>query len=353
MIMGVYVLADQTRPNEWTPGVIASPLEPPVLTRKGEALWHQIKAVSPTLSQYTGRGAYTGFVDNKNTFGDTDPVGPRSTVRMTAPPPGAEAPTVVPHSRWLPPEGHVLWNSRKRKGTETYVPWGLIAGDKAGQDPAAGNDTHATNLADQIELEMRDRYGMVFTSDLTLTDIATYTHGMIQAIYKAYTLGPSCTPFEVAVGDQTKKMASCLPCTLFMHAAGYPPSSIHLGSGESWAPLYSPYNPNGPTEPNELGVVRDLNNAWYERCRQWLEIGLEILDDTRITTDHRASRDAVLEYAREPRHCVARRDTIRRHTFRSSSNSWGKDAVIVFYGSGCRDCRVARGVGIGAVEAHE
>ena len=45
-------------------------------------------------------------------------------------------------------------------------------------------------------------------------------------------------------------------------------------------------------------MVRDLNNAWYERCRQWLEIGLEILDDSRITTDHRASRDAVLEYIR-------------------------------------------------------
>ena len=298
MIMGVYVLADQQRPKEWTPGVIASPLEPPVLSKKGEALWHQVKTVSPTMSQYTGRGAYTGFVDNKNTVGDTDPVGPRSTVRMTAPAPGAQAPTVVPHSRWLPPAGHALWNRRKRKGADTHVPWGLIGGDTAGQDPATGNETRATNLADQIELEMRDKYGMVFTNDLTPTDIAAYTHGMIQAIYKAYTLGPSCTPFEIAVGDQTKKMASCLPCTLFMHAAGYPPSSIHLGSGESWAPLYAPYNPNGPTEPNELGVVCDLNNAWYERCRQWLEIGLEILDDSRITTDHRASRDAVLEYIR-------------------------------------------------------
>ena len=298
MIMGVYILADQEMPKEWQPGVIASPLAPPVLSTKGNTLWHQIKMVSPSLSQYTGRGAYTGFVDNKNTVGDTDPVGPRSTVRMPAPLPGAPAPTIVPHSRWLPPEGHALWNPRLRKGSDTHVPWGLIGGDKAGQDAATSGDTRATNLADQIELEMRDKYGMVFTSDLTTTDIAAYTHGMIQAIYKAYTLGPSCTPFEIAVGDQTKKMASCLPCTLFMHAAGYPPSSIHLGSGESWAPLYAPYNPNGPTEPNELGVVRDLNNSWYERCRQWLDIGLEILDDAHITADHKASRDAVVEYIR-------------------------------------------------------
>ena len=72
-----------------------------------------------------------------------------------------------------------------------------------------------------------------------------YTHGMIQAIYKAYSLGPSCAPYEIAVGDQTTKMASCVPCTLFMLAQGYPPTSTHLGRGESWAPLYETYNPDG------------------------------------------------------------------------------------------------------------
>jgi hypothetical protein len=151
-------------------------------------------------------------------------------------------------------------------------------------------------LADQIEHEMRDVYGMVFADEPAITDIATYTHGMIQAIYKAYALGPSCVPFEIAVGDSTKKMASCLGCTLFMNATGYPPTSIHLGSAESWAPLYAPYNPNGPTEPNERGVVRDLNNAWSARCGEWLSIGVDVLDDSHITADHRASRDAVREF---------------------------------------------------------
>jgi hypothetical protein len=296
MIMGVYLLAGQETPQPVHPGVIASPLAAPVLSVKGQALWDKIRTVSPTTPQYTGRGAYTGFVDNKNTVGNTDPVGPRSTVRMVAPAPGVEAPTIVPYSRWLPPDGHALWNPRKRKGRDTYVPWGLIGGDKATQDPTPTNATGATNLADQLELEMRDKYGMVFTEEPTMTDIATYTHGMIQAIYKAYTLGPSCAPYEIAVGDATKKMASCLPCTLFMHAAGYPPTSIHLGSGESWAPLYAPYNANEPTEPNEPGVVRDLNNAWYTRCLEWLKMGLDILDDAHITADHKASRDAVLDY---------------------------------------------------------
>jgi hypothetical protein len=31
---------------------------------------------------------------------------------------------------------------------------------------------------------------MVFNGEPTIDDIAIYTHGMIQAIYKAYALGP-------------------------------------------------------------------------------------------------------------------------------------------------------------------
>ena len=106
-------------------------------------------------------------------------------------------------------------------------------GATAGQAPVEPNTTTATNLADQSTILMKDAFGMVFTGEPTVDDIATYTHGMIQAIYKAYGLGPSCTPYEIAVGDQTKKMASCLPCTFFMVATGYPPNSIHLGRGES------------------------------------------------------------------------------------------------------------------------
>ena len=289
VIMGVYALAGQEAPP---------PLTAPALSPKGKVLWDKIRTVSPGLRQYTGRGAYTGFVDNHNTVGNSDPVGPRSTVRMAAPPAGMATPAEAPYPRWLPPEGHELWKARHRKGAHTHVPWGLIGGDTAGKDPTPGNTTGAANLADQIEAEMRDQYGMVFTCEPAMGDIATYTHGMIQAIYKAYALGPSCTPYEIAVGDLTKKMASCLTCTFFMHAAGYPPTSIHLGSGESWAPLFAPYNPNGPTEPNEAAVIRDLNNAWYERCLTWLKMGLQVLDDMYIASSHRSSREAVAAYLR-------------------------------------------------------
>jgi hypothetical protein len=298
MIMGVYELAGRERPSRES-GAEDSPLQPPVLSKKGHALWEKIRTVSPGLHQYTGRGAYTGFVDNNNTVGDTDPVGPRSTVRMVAPAPGVPAPFEAPHPRWLPPESDALWKPRKRKGKDTHVPWGMIGGDSATED--ATDPALATNLADQIELEMRDKYGMVFTCEPSETDVATYTHGMIQAIYKAYGLGPSCVPYEIAVGDKTRKLASCLPCTLFMRATGYPPTSIHLGRGESWAPLYATYNPNGPTGPHELEVVRDLNNSWYDRCLSWLTIGLEVLDGAHTAPEYTDSRDAVRHYLRTHR----------------------------------------------------
>src|SRR5262249_32130039 len=146
---------------------------------------------------------------------------------------------------------------------------------------------------DQITGEMSLTEKMVFNGEPTIDDIVSYTHGMIQAIYKGYTLGPSCTPYEIPVGAATTKLASCLPCTLFMVAVGYPPTSIHLGRGESWAPLYLPYNPNGEGESNELAVIRDLNNSWREKCKQFLALGVQVLDDNHIRDDHSTARDAL------------------------------------------------------------
>ena len=287
VIMGVYRWAGKTAPQQ---------VDEPVLSEAGQRLYDSIKNMK--VPQYTGRGAYTGFVDNKNTEGDTNPVGPRSTARFLAPAPGTLHPD--PHPRWLPPLDSPLWTKRKRKEDGTYVPWGMIGGDLAGEaptPPTPPNTTPATNRADQITADMGAGHdGMIFNGDVTPNDIAAYTHGMIQAIYKAYDLGPNCEPYEIAVGDNTTKMASCLPCTLFMYATGYPPNSIHLGRGESWAPLYHPYNPNGSTDAHESEVIRDLNNAWYENCLNWLKKGLEILDDTPITENHKASHKAVKQY---------------------------------------------------------
>jgi hypothetical protein len=290
VIMGVYALANQSAPVS---------ISDPVLSVKGQALYDRIK--NQQLTQYTGRGAYTGFVDNKNTEGNTDPVGPRPTARFLTPDPDivpSDDPTMGGlHPRWLPPTGSACWMPRLRRGTtDSYVPWGLIGGDAAQEGPTTPNVTGAENRADQITEEMSGTHQMAFNGVPTVDDIAAYTHGMIQAIYKSYSLGPSCTPYEIAVGAVTTKMASCLPCTLFMVAQGYPPTSIHLGRGESWAPLYQPYNPIGQAEVNELAVIRDLNNSWRARCAEFLALGVQILDDAHIAADHKAARDGLRGY---------------------------------------------------------
>src|SRR5262245_46185173 len=76
VIVGVYKLAGQLAP----PSISA-----PALSPKGQVLYDKIKNNDPSIVQYTGRGGYTGFVDNKNTVENTDPVGPRPTARFLAP----------------------------------------------------------------------------------------------------------------------------------------------------------------------------------------------------------------------------------------------------------------------------
>lgn len=127
-------------------------------------------------------------------------------------------------------------------------------------------------------------------------DVVGYTHGMIQAIYEAYDLGPGCTPYEVAVGHVTTKLASCIACTFFMYATGYPPTSIHLGRVDSWVPLYEPYKPEGSPLAHEDAVVRDLNTAWYQRCDGFVRTGLAVLTDDVVADSHRSSRDRVATY---------------------------------------------------------
>lgn len=297
VIVGVYAIGGQAPPH--------SSYEPE-LSAKGKKLYEQI--VAEQVPQYVGRGAYTGFVDHKNTEGNTDPVGPRSTARFLVPQGGLSGSSLP---RWLPGPASTLWESRLRlRTTDSYVPWGVIGGNDAGKaiDAEELNPTDAANRADQITGVMRETLGMVFEGEPTATDIAGYTHGMIQAIYKAYALGPSCTPYEIPVGKSTTKLASCFPCSLFMVALGYPPTASHLGRGESWIPLYEPYNLNGPTEPNEPGVVRDLNNSWSASCDEWLMLGVAVLKTAHVASEHRsalADLDQFLAKHREDRNVAS------------------------------------------------
>ncbi len=206
--------------------------------------FHDIASHDPNVG-YQGRGAYTGFID--------DPVECRGSIKSTA---RYNVPVNGYGDRWRPPKYKV------KEGDHNSLPWGLIQGLKSLPE------------------------GMVQEPLGTPMGIVGYTHGMIQAIYDAVGHGPWCTPFEIAVGTKTKKLASCFPCTLFMYAAGYPPSSIHLGRGESWLPFF-------PQEQRTKGystfvdeAIRSTNTRWYLECWQHLKLGAKILTEDKVEKTH-------------------------------------------------------------------
>src|SRR5262249_25323202 len=125
VIVGVYKLAGQLAP----PSISA-----PALSPKGQVLYDKIKNNDPSIVQYTGRGGYTGFVDNKNIVENTDPVGPRPTARFLA----TDLSTL--HPRWLPAAGSPLWALRRRKGTQHST----CRGGSSWETPRAGTPCRPT-----------------------------------------------------------------------------------------------------------------------------------------------------------------------------------------------------------------
>lgn len=117
-----------------------------------------------------------------------------------------------------------------------------------------------------------------------------YVHGMIQAIYICEADGKDTTvPFEIAAGEKTTKLASCFPCTLFMYAAGYPPSAIHMDSGLSWVPFEPEESSSSEQEMVEKALeekhgrtidkaIKDTNGKWHKFCKEILDAGMTLLN---------------------------------------------------------------------------
>jgi|AntRauTorckE5430_2_1112549.scaffolds.fasta_scaffold01804_3 hypothetical protein len=60
-------------------------------------------------------------------------------------------------------------------------------------------------------------------------------HGMIRAIVKYQTtIDTNSFIFEIALGNNTKKISSCFPCCTLMIANNTPPTSTQLGRGDNW-----------------------------------------------------------------------------------------------------------------------
>lgn len=206
---------------------------------------------------YQGPGAYTGLVD--------DPIGNRGSVSSTK---RFNVPSNTFGQRWRP----TTYSYGGHRGlSQNNHPWGLL------NDGAAIEGMNADTWVSG--------------------GIVGYSHGMIQAIYDAVAEGPWCTPFEIAVGNTTK-VASCLACTLFMYAAGYPPSSIHLGRADSWLPFYpvKPDTAQGPEYSMRLDeAIRCTNARWALECWQHISLGVSLAKANGFLSDVHAARLALLE----------------------------------------------------------
>ena len=199
--------------------------------------FHEIASTDDSVG-YQQRGAYTGLV--------SDPGSNRSSIKSTA---RFNIPENGHGHRWIPSGG-------------TSRSWGLIGG--------------LESIPGMVEEPAKSG------------SIVGYTHGMIQAIYDCAAHGHGCTPYEIAVGNKTTKLASCFPCTLFMYAAGYPPSSIHLGRGESWVPFYpKEEGSDGYSKPID-SVITKINRDWSVECVQHLRLGVRILKPV-VQDTHRES----------------------------------------------------------------
>lgn len=219
---------------------------------------------------YQGRGAYTGFVDGRKD-GQTALM---PTYRHKAPNIGR---------RWLPSELGSGMGAPFGSGAKERAIWGMIKDNEM-----------QTQIADEgMYFQDQDTQRPV-KSGLLLDDVIGYTHGMIQAVYDVVWRGGG-TPYEIAVGNDTTKLASCFTCAIFMEATGFPASSTHLGRGESWCTI----NPAESGNTTQNAARTKCNDQWALYCQKIINRGITCMESKNtnlVTQDHKPSFKALQEY---------------------------------------------------------
>lgn len=203
-------------------------------------------AMSKRTTVYQGRGAYTGLVEN--------PISANTN---------------------LYPTMRVSANTTERPwpGKDDNY-WGLISPENnpkvnLSTNPAEGMGPLPTGTEKSVKIG--------------------YVHGMCTAISHCVDEGPWATPYEMTTGSSTTKLASCFPCTTFMYSSGYPPSSIHLGRGESWLPPRAGNRLEvNAARGNQLethcdsAICSNLSKRWHREIYQQLSLGARVLMHERV-----------------------------------------------------------------------
>lgn len=223
---------------------------------------------------YQGRGAYTGFVQGRQ--------GGQSNLFSTY---RQRVPTAFGR-RWLPSAQPKDGNAPIGLAQNERI-WGMIT-DNAAQDKLR-----------QQGMYFKDQDKARGGTGLVTDDIVGYTHGMVQAVYDVemwkavHPHEHAGTPYEIAVGKDTTKLASCFTCAIFMQANGYPASATHLGRGESWLPQYPE---NGSTASTQDRSRAACNEKWASYCKAIIDAGIACVDKRLATEQHKASMSSLKAY---------------------------------------------------------
>lgn len=222
---------------------------------------------------YEGRGAYHGAVLSLKP-GYTKIVAQSDTRRVA----------VGTRGRWKPAKA---LRPDAPKPNDLNV-WGLIGGDK-GESTPDGLGTFPTKGTASRGLQ----------PEIVVDDqLVGYEHGMCRCMNLSGDdmYASKTAVIELALGDLTKKAASCFPCTTYMISNSVPPTGIHLGSGESWVPPAlsnsSATNISTTAAPTtETAAARSQVSLWKSNIESWGTTGIGLLLDVsdEITSDYHAS----------------------------------------------------------------
>jgi hypothetical protein len=207
---------------------------------------------------YIGRGAYCGLVIDDDGYA----VNAMSTICTTL---NEQTPGIG--DRWRPAADAEV-RTAQYKDSAKEATWGII-----------GNVKLQTVLQQQGMRFYPQLGGVPIPPDKD-KDIVGYTHGMIRCIYETVRVGQG-TAFEMSIGTDTFKLASCLSCSSFMMANGVNASSSHLGRGESWVPYYSSESHNHSYFPDKVNIdaaIMQCNNKYAEFMHQCLTDGVAAMN---------------------------------------------------------------------------
>jgi hypothetical protein len=122
-------------------------------------------------------------------------------------------------------------------------------------------------LSSKVKIEYdKKRYALPPPDSIGPNQLFHSYHGMIRAMVEKYPPNKETVYLEIALGVNTSKVSSCIPCSMFMSANDMAATSTHLGRGDNWSI---------PSSCN----ARSLRQKWAAAINCHYENGLALCKD--------------------------------------------------------------------------